>query len=301
MVIMAAYIITNTLTSLISASLNWDGIRYIFKAKKRTNKIILDFGKYTSGTLIGSNLLKSADTFILGLSPFIGVTGVALYSVPLKLTEILEIPVRSFAMTAFPIMSKASIEGNKDLVKKIYYQYAGGLTYMLLPVLIFSFIFAEEFVTILGGPDYKETASVFRIFCIYGLLIPLDRFTGITLDSINMPKQNFIKVVYMTLANIIGDAIVVFGLYYLILAVSIVTLIIGVGYTNHEIIIQTASTFTMITVLDLVAMVTILFALVGILVGNFYLKKQLDIKIGLIFLGGLRFFTDFIKKNKQTV
>ncbi len=301
MVIMAAYIITNTLTSLISASLNWDGIRYIFHAKKRTNKIILDFGKYTSGTLIGSNLLKSADTFILGLSPFIGVTGVALYSVPLKLTEILEIPVRSLAMTAFPIMSKASIEGNKDLVKKIYYQYAGGLTYMLLPVLVFSFIFAEEFVTILGGPDYKETASVFRIFCIYGLLIPLDRFTGITLDSINMPKQNFIKVVYMTLANIIGDAIVVFGLYYLILAISIATLIIGVGYTNHEIIIQTASTFTMITVLNLVAMVTILFALVGILVGNFYLKKQLDIKIGLIFSGGLRFFTDFIKKNNQTL
>jgi len=56
--------------------------------------------------------------FILGLSPFIGVTGVALYSIPLKLTEIMEIPVRSFAMTAFPGMSKASIEGKKDIVRK---------------------------------------------------------------------------------------------------------------------------------------------------------------------------------------
>jgi len=117
-VIMWAYIITNFVSSLIVSFLNWDGVFYIFKAKQRTNKIILNFGKYTSGTLIGSNLLKSADTFILGLSPFIGVTGVALYSIPLKLTEIMEIPVRSFAMTAFPGMSKASIEGKKDIVRK---------------------------------------------------------------------------------------------------------------------------------------------------------------------------------------
>lgn len=299
MVIMAAYIITNFATSVIAASLNWDGIRYVFKAKQRTNNIILNFGKYTSGTLIGSNLLKSADTFILGLSPFIGVTGVALYSVPLKLTEILEIPVRSFAMTAFPGMSKASIQGKKELVKKIYYENAGGLTFMLLPVLVFSYIFAEEFVTILGGPEYKETAGVFKIFCIYGLLIPLDRFTGITLDSINMPKQNFLKVIYMTVSNIIGDAIVVFGLYYIVLAISVLTLIFGLGYTNPEIIIKTVSDFTLINILNMVAVVTIVFTLIGIVVGNFYLKKELDIKIRFVFSGGIRFFTDFLKKNKQ--
>ena len=296
-VIMWAYIITNLISSIIAAFLNWDGIYFIFKATKRTNKIILNFGKYTSGTLIGSNLLKSADTFILGLSPFIGVTGVALYSIPLKLTEIMEIPVRSFAMTAFPGMSKASIEGKKDLVKKIYYQYTGGITYLLFPLMAVSFIFAEELVTILGGPEYIETASVFRIFCLYGLLIPLDRFTGVALDSINMPKQNFIKVVYMTLSNIIGDAIVVFGFYYVVLAVSSVTLL-TIGYTDPTIIGQTASMFTMITVLEMVAIITILFTIIGIFVGTYYLKKDLDIKVRYIFSGGLMFFAGFLRKNK---
>ncbi len=298
-IIMWAYIITNIISSLIASAYNWDGLKYIFKSTKKTNKLILNFGKYTSGTLIGSNLLKSADTFILGLSPFIGVTGVALYSIPLKLTEIIEIPVRSFAMTAFPSMSKASIEGNKNLVKNIYYKNAGGLTLLLIPVMVFSFIFAEEFVTILGGSEYKETASVFRIFCIYGLLLPLDRFTGVALDSINMPKQNFIKVIYMTISNIIGDAIIVFGFYYIILFVSIITLTV-IGYTNVEVIANISAMYSTIAVLNMVAIITILFTLVGIFVGIYYLKKELDIKLRYVFLGGILFFQDIYIKIKKT-
>jgi len=297
-VIMWAYIITNIISSIVASVFNWDGIRYIFKSTRKTNKLILDFGKYTSGTLIGSNLLKSADTFILGLSPFIGVTGVALYSIPLKLTEIIEIPVRSFAMTAFPKMSKASIEGKKELVKKIYYQNVGGLTLLLLPIMVFSYIFAEEFVTLLGGPEYKETASVFRIFCLYGLLLPFDRFTGVALDSINMPKQNFIKVIYMTISNIIGDAIVVFGFYYIVFFTSLIILPI-IGYVDAQVIANIAVMYSTIVVLNMVAVVTILFTIVGIFVGIYFLKKELDIKTGCFLTQGFVFFNYFFLKAKK--
>jgi len=167
---------------------------------------------------------------------------------------------------------------------------------LLFPIIAIAFIFAEEFVTIVGGPEYIETANVFRIFCFYGLLIPLDRFTGVALDSINMPKQNFIKVIYMTLSNIIGDAIVVFGLYYVVLVVSTITLFTN-GYTNLEIIGETASMFTMITVLEMVAIITILFTIIGIFVGTYFLRKELDIKVRFILSGGLMFFRNFLKKT----
>ncbi len=289
------YIITALITSLISMIFNWDGIRYIFHAKKTTNKIILNFGKYTTGTLIGSNLLKSADTFIIGLSPFLGTTAVALYSIPLKLTEIIEIPVRSYAMTAFPGMSKASIEGKKEEVKRLYYQNAGGLLYMLIPVMIFCFIFAEEFVTILGGPEYTQTAGIFRIFCFYGLLLPIDRLTGVALDSVNMPKQNFIKVIYMTLANIIGDGIMVFGIYYIVLLLTGFSLLFT-GIENIDTFIKLIADYTNITVLELVAVVTLLFSIIGILVGFNYLNKELDLKFKNIFTEGISFFSVFISK-----
>ena len=94
----------NLLTSAICIFNGWDGLRYMMKATSRTNKVLLNFGKYTTFTLIGTNLLRSADTLIISLSP-LGTAAVALYSIPMKLTELQQIPLRSFAATAFPKLS----------------------------------------------------------------------------------------------------------------------------------------------------------------------------------------------------
>ena len=47
----------------------------------------LNFGKYSTFTLIGTNLLRNADVLIISVSPF-GSSAVALFSIPLKLTEL---------------------------------------------------------------------------------------------------------------------------------------------------------------------------------------------------------------------
>ncbi len=297
-VIVYAYLLVNLLTSIVSMIPNWDGYRYIGKATRATNKKILDFGKYSTGTLIGSNLLKSADTFIIGLSPFLGTAGVALYSIPLKLTEIIEIPLRSFAMTAFPGMSKASIEGNKDLVKHIFYTNAGGMTLLMVPVMLFCFIFAKELVYILGGAGYESTIGVFRIFTIYGLLLPLDRFIGVTLDSVNMPRFNFLKVVYMAVANIIGDSLVVFAFYYVAMATSLMTLL-SIPVTNLNLLARVTRNFSVITSLEGVAVVTISFTLIGIFVGYHYLRKSFDIHLMKVLQGGILFFSESIFRKKS--
>jgi len=283
-IILWAYLLSNLLSSLLASAYNWDGIRYIFKTKSEAVKTILNFGKYTTGTLIGSNLLKSSDTFIIGLSAFLGPLGVALYSIPLKLTEIIEIPLRSFAATAFPGMSKASLDNNPDEVKKIFYTNAGGMTFLMIPIMIFSFIFAEEIVFILGGNDYIITANIFRVFCVYGLLLPIDRFIGVALDSVNRPKNNFYKVLYMAGANIIGDLLVVFGLPAFILGFSFFVLLFsGISPDNAY---DLAHGYTMIKTLEGVAFVTILFTLIGISIGYYYLAKTLNIKFINIFRVG---------------
>ncbi len=297
-IIVYAYLLINLITSVVAMIPNWDGFRYITKATRATNKMILNFGKYSTGTLIGSNLLKSADTFIIGLSPFLGTAGVALYSIPLKLTEIIEIPLRSFAMTAFPGMSKASIEGNKELVKHIFYTNAGGMTLLMVPVMAFSFIFAKELVYILGGPGYESTTGVFRIFTVYGLLLPLDRFIGVALDSVNMPRFNFLKVVYMAVANIIGDTLVVFAFYYVALITSLFTLL-SIPVSNLHILTSVTHHFTVITTLEGVAVVTIFFTLVGIFVGYHYLNKSFDIHLRKVLQGGILFFSESIFRKKR--
>jgi len=245
----------NILTSLLTIFKGWDGLIFIKRANKSTNLTLLNFGKYSTFTLIGTNLLRNADLIIISISP-LGSTAVALFSIPLKLTELQQIPLRSFAATAFPKMSKASLEGNVKEVKSLFYSYSGALTYLFVFISLITFIFAEQFVILVSGYQYLGLEStgfdivvLVRIFSIYGILLPIDRMTGIGLDSINKPNINAIKVFFMLLTNIIGDVIAVF-IFESLLMVAISTLIftsVGIGlgayFLNKEFKISSIQIF----------------------------------------------------------
>lgn len=256
-------LMVNGITSLVCIVAGWDGFRHIRKASRETNKALLDFGKYTTFTLIGTNLLRSADTLIISLSP-LGTAAVALYSIPMKLTELQQIPLRSFVATAFPKMSKASIQGKIQEVKDVFYTYSGAMSYLFIFVSLFTFVFADFFVLLLGGKQYLgidpitgfNTVTIVRIFSVYGLLLPIDRMTGVCLDSINRPRINFIKVLYMVIANVVGDLIAIF----------------------------------IFKSLNLVAVGSILFTIIGIWVGFYYLSKEITLEYKQIFRSGIDFY-----------
>lgn len=258
--VVIAHLISNFIPSVFVAFKKWDGLAFISKSTKQARKEMIDFGKYSMGTLIGSSLLRSADTFIIGLSPFLGSAGIAQYAIPLKLTDLLGIPLRSFTMTAFPRMSKKSLANDIEGLKKTFYAYSGAITILFLPVAVLGFIFAEPLVWALGGNEYKDSlpllATIFRIFALYSILLPIDRFTGVALDSINKPKFNFYKVVIMALANVIGDVIAVFWFQSL----------------------------------EAVAWVTVLFTIIGIFAGFNYLNKSIQVNFKSIAVEGIGFF-----------
>ena len=251
-----SYLAINLITSILVLIKRWDGLIYLFHSTKASIKLLLEFGKYTTVTMIGSNLLRSADTIIISLSP-LGPTAVALYSIPLKLNEVVQIPLRSFTATAFPRMSKASIQGNKQTVRDIFYHYAGLLTFMFIPLALGGFIFAEELVLLLGGNQYLEPDSrtgasavvLFQIFSLSALLLPIDRLTGVALDAINKPRKNFYKILVMVAANVIGD----------LFAVIYFNSLVGV------------------------ACATILFPIIGVVIGFKYLDDEIGVTFKLIF------------------
>ena len=267
-----ALLVINAFTSLITLVLGWDGTKLITKATRKTNKTLLDFGKYTTVTLIGTNFLVSADAVIISLSPM-GSAAVAIFSIPLKLTELLQIPLRSFVATAFPKMSKASIQGNLKEVRQLFYTYSGALTYLFTAMSLAVFVFAEYLIFMLSGEQYLEAspetganlAAIVRVFAVYGLLLPIDRMTGIGLDSINRPKINALKVFVMVAANIAGDLIAVFVFESLLM----------------------------------VAVASIVFTLIGIGVGMYFLNKELNLSYGQIFSCGRDFYRNIFKKLVQ--
>jgi len=260
--IIIAQIATNILSSTVSIYQKWDGLTDIFSSTRETILKLFHFGKYSMGTSLGSSLLKSADTFIIGLSPVLGSTGIALFAIPMKFTEFFEIPLRSFVATAFPKMSRASMLNDIPEFKKILYTYSGAITLLFVPFIIIAFVFAAQFIWILGGSEYKDSAdligNVFRIFCIYGILLPIDRLTGVALDSLNKPKSNLYKVFVMLTANVIGDLIAVF----------------------------------VFKSLFLVALATVVFTLIGMYFGYFFLNKEIKLELPEFLRHGWLFYKD---------
>jgi len=241
------YILTNALTSSIAVFNGWDGLSYLRKGTAKMRKQIMQFGKYATAGYIGSNLLKSADTFILTLAPLLGPEAVAIYSIPLKFVEFVEIPLRSFSSAAFPHLSEAIKQGSKGFIQKLS-SYTVFTTVMLLPIVIVLLLFPQFFIQIIAGPEYlsflNTQVSILYIVCVYILILPSDRYTGVALFAMNQPKQNFYKISAMLIANIMMDLVAVFifqSIVYVAFATLIFTVIgvfIGWYYISQSISIN---------------------------------------------------------------
>ena len=226
------------------------GIRNLFSAKKSVFKKYLNFGKFHSLAFLGSNLLKSSDTFLI--TAFLGPLYVAIYSIPLRLIELIEMPLKGAVSVAYPVFSAADNKGDYYGLKISLEKYIGVLTILYLPFMALLYLLSDELVLLVGGDKYAEAGNIFRIFVIYGLFLPFDRLTGIVLDAMGHPRLNFYKVLIMAGVNIIGDVIV---LHYF-------------------------------QSLELVAVVTITNVLAGMLVGFYISYKRLNISLKSIFTSG---------------
>ena len=125
----------------------------------------------------------------------------------------------------------------------------------------------------LAGKQYAQTdivtgfnaVDIVRVFSIYGLLLPIDRMTGIGLDSINKPDVNALKVLFMVIANIIGDVVAIFLFKSLVL----------------------------------VAVSSILFTILGIWIGMIFLNRELTLSYNHIFSEGILFYRSIFNKLVQ--
>ncbi len=225
--------VSHLLASLLAVIMGWSGIKYLFSYSKEKMLEVFHFGKFSMGTLIGANLLRSSDSFIIG-SSFLGGAGVALFNVPARLIEVIEVPLRSFAVTALPQFSKLFVAKSHEELRFEFEKKSGLVFFLLLPISILCFVFADWLVFLIGGKGYEESAILLRLFATYMAILPLDKFSGVLLDTINKPNINFYKVLIQLAVNVIGDII---GLYFFgnlqsVAIVSTATFVVGVlfGY-----------------------------------------------------------------------
>ncbi|MDP9081768.1 MAG: oligosaccharide flippase family protein [Bacteroidota bacterium] len=186
------------------------------------------FGKYSMLTMVTSSLLRSSDQFIIAF--WLGPAAVAIYSIPQKLIEAIEIPVRSFASVAMPRATSLFQHQKAGELRLMFYKQCGFLTAIIFPMLLMFFFFPSFIVNMLGGGKYHESALLLQIFCFYAALIPLDRYCGVLLDAGNRPQKNTLKVLIMLVTNVTLDVVALWlgaGVYG-VAAGSTITFLLGV-------------------------------------------------------------------------
>ncbi len=220
--IILAYIVANIVTSIVMLVLGWTKLRYIRYATKATVIEIANFGKYSMGTSLSSNLFGFTDTMMITI--FLGPAGLALYNLGVKLNQIVEIPMLSFAASGFPLLSAFYNNNQPEEMIHTMKKLIGMLSIAIAAIAIVAVIFAEPIIGLVGGAKYihTEAPNLFRIFISITIFYPADRFLALTLDVIHKPKINFYKILVMLVVNLVADYV----------AVSIFKTVYAIALTN---------------------------------------------------------------------
>lgn len=234
MTIIYTGMVAGGITSLMTIVLGWARLNTLWYKSTQTVKSLFAFGKYSVGTALGSSMFRNSDTYIINF--MLGPSSLAVYNLGLRLMELVEIPLRSFAATIMPPLSASYNQDNKYHVIYLLKKYSGLLTIILIPVVIGSLFFAEVAIWIVDKKYLStEAANVLRVFMTFALLYPVERFMALTLDAINQPRVNMIKLIFMLTANIVGDfvGVWVFGNIYGVAFATILPILTGliISYT----------------------------------------------------------------------
>jgi hypothetical protein len=97
----------------------------------------------------------------------------------------------------------------------------------------------------------------------------------------------------MATANIIGDILVVFGFSLILMGFTISDILSNLHDIN--VLGGMITPEIMIATLEWVAIVTIIFTLIGIGVGYYFLNKELQLEARLILKGGKEFINKIVK------
>ncbi|QQL50886.1 lipopolysaccharide biosynthesis protein [Mucilaginibacter ginkgonis] len=236
--VLFSYMGAAAITSAFALVMRWTRFRTLFKFTRKGVAEIFNFGKYSVGTTLSSNMFGTSDAYIINF--MLGPAALAIYNLGQSLMQLVEIPLRSFAASGMPVLSEAYNVDDRNWLIYTMKKYAGMLTVLLIPVVILAVIFADFAISLIGGGKYvhTEAANVFRLFMTFALLYPADRFFALSLDVIHRPQVNFYKVLIMLAANIIFDfaGVAVFKNVYGI-AIStvfpvLIAVIVGYWYMN---------------------------------------------------------------------
>jgi O-antigen/teichoic acid export membrane protein len=161
------------------------------------------YGFFTVGTNVSSVITKSIDSWMLG--KLISPAAVTIFNPAMRISNLVEVPTDTLSSILFPKLSERIAKEGPQAARYLYEKAVGTITAFMLPVVIFFIVFADPVVRFVAGPGFEETVPILQITMLYGLVMPFNRFMGITLDAIGKAKTNFLFVLRNAVLNIMSN------------------------------------------------------------------------------------------------
>ncbi|MCF0068936.1 flippase [Dyadobacter sp. CY261] len=207
---------------------------------------LFGYGKYAFGTLISSLLSNTIDQMMIGamLSP--AASGA--FNIAVRITNLIDIPGNAVAIIVFPQSAKRMESEGAAAIKYLYEKSVGTTLALVVPVVIFLYLFSGIVITLVAGEKYADSIPLLQITLLYCLLIPYGRQFGTILDSIGKTRITFFVVIGTATLNLCLNYFFirrfgVVGAAYATLCSNIVGFLIAQAILKKEIGVNLFNTF----------------------------------------------------------
>jgi O-antigen/teichoic acid export membrane protein len=152
-------------------------------------KELFHYGKYVFSTSISVMVLYSINQMILGT--IINPAAAGAFNVASRIWNLSEIPINAVCTMIFPQSAKRFANEGDGAAKYLYERSVGIILAILIPALVFLYLFPSWVVIMVAGSKYLDTIPLIRIVAVCCLIAPFNRMFGTILDSTGRPKLNF--------------------------------------------------------------------------------------------------------------
>jgi O-antigen/teichoic acid export membrane protein len=169
--------------------LNWDWITKLFH-----------FGKYVFATNLSTMIYKNMDGMML--AALVGPAAAANMNICARVNNLMEVPTGTVASLVYPQSAKKIEQEGKGAIKDLYEKSVGAIIAVLLPLVGLLLMFPKAVILVIGGYKYLDAVPILQLVAFYGLFMPFAVQFGTVLDSIGMPRTNFIVTFITACMNI---------------------------------------------------------------------------------------------------
>jgi O-antigen/teichoic acid export membrane protein len=183
-------------------------LTFSWKLNGKWVRELYHYGKFTFGTNVSSMIIKNMSSWLLGR--MISVNAVTIFNPAIRVSNLVEVPNDTLSSIYFPRVSRDVAEQGTKAVKRRYEMAVGALLAMVIPCALLMIMFAPLVISIIAGPGFEDTVPILRITMVYCMLLPFNRFFGVTLDAIGRAKVNFRMVMVTAVLNLVNCLVFIY-------------------------------------------------------------------------------------------